>query len=138
MRDFTSYRIRGKLKALCLSIVTTLLLVFTAYSQTITPDYTFTNGTGVNSIPLGGGTWADQRNQWLYLPGDFGNNVPNGLAISTIYVRAGAADPASTYTNFEVSLKQDANVTSLSTTWVTGMTQVKNTGTFTAGPVVAN
>src|SRR5690554_2399332 len=33
MRNFTFYRIRGKLKALCLSIVTTLLLVFTAYSQ---------------------------------------------------------------------------------------------------------
>jgi parallel beta-helix repeat protein len=92
--------------------------------QAQTPQYTFTNGTtsGSNSIPFGGGSWADQRNQWFYAPGDFGSSVTSGM-ISKIYLRHGTTVAATTWTNLTISMGQP-NITGLTTAWVTGLTQV--------------
>lgn len=88
-----------------------------------TPQYSFANGTtGSNSIPWGGGSWADQRNQWFWAPGDFGNTIYNGL-ITKIYFKAGTIGNATTWTNLKISLGQP-NITGLTTAWETGLTQV--------------
>lgn len=97
-----------------------------------TPEYFYDQGnTASNSIPLGGGTWADQRNQWLYPPGDFGN-VPGGRAISKIYLQTGGGTyAAASYTNFTVRLGQPTNLSGgLPGTWITGLATVFSASTF--------
>lgn len=105
--------------------------VLQVFSQT--PQYTFTNGSGSNNIPLGGGAWADQRSQFLYLPGDFGPSVPSGMAISKIYFHSSSNYPLSIYTNFHVSIGQN-NTTSFNGVWETGLTRVFTASTFSRGP----
>lgn len=103
-------------------LISFMLIGSAAYSQT--PQFTFTNlATGGNSIPWGGGSWADQRNQWLYPPGDFGGTVYNGI-ITKIYLRASAAYAATTFTNCVIRLGQPPVTTGLTTTWETAMTTV--------------
>src|SRR5690554_212328 len=101
-----------------------------------TPEYSYTQGTAANSIPLGGGGWGSQKNQWLYPPGDFGGAVPGGMAITKIYIRSGGNYPQSTYSNFHVLLGQ-SNITTLSAPWETGLDTVKNTSTFVVNATVA-
>jgi PKD repeat protein len=114
-----------------LLIGTLFLCIFSVQAQT--PQYIFQNGstTGNNAIPLGGTSWADQRGQWFWAPGDFGT-VPQGKAIKTFYVRAAFADPATTWANFRMSVGQP-NIMGLSTTWVTGLTQVINQASYSVG-----
>ena len=107
----------------------------TAKAQT--PQYSFGNGTTAgNSIPFGGGTWADQRNQWFYAPGDFGSSVPSGMGITKIYVQSSGTYGATTWSNLKISLGQP-NITNLTTSWVTGLTQVLSTTSYSVGATVA-
>lgn len=100
------------------------------------PTYFVTPGTGGNAIPFGGGTWADQRCQFLYLAGEFGT-VPSGMAISKIYFQASSAG-GGTYTNLRIDIGQSTTVTSLSTAgWVPGLTTALNEPSFTVPAVAA-
>ena len=113
-----------------------LLFHFTEISAQ-TPQYSYTAALGGNSIPLGGGTWADQRGQFLYPPGDFGN-VPAGMAIEKIYFRASGTYPLSTYNNFRVSIGQNSTTTALTNNWETGLTQALQASSFSLGPTILN
>jgi hypothetical protein len=97
-----------------------ILLTTTGWAQT--PQYFVGSNTGSNSIPFGGGTWANNRSQLLYLPGEFGATVPAGL-ITTIYFRAAATTTNATYANLQIDMGQSA-ITTLSTTWETGLSTV--------------
>jgi parallel beta-helix repeat protein len=104
--------------------------------QAQTPQYTFTNGaTGTNSIPFGGGTWSDQRNQWFYAPGDFGSSVPSGKAIYKFYLQCGTITAATTWNDLTISMGQPS-ITGLTTTWVTGLTKVFSRSSYST-PAVA-
>ncbi|MGZ5283710.1 MAG: hypothetical protein ACXWEY_15655, partial [Bacteroidia bacterium] len=114
------------------------LLLFPLSMLAQTPQYTFTNGaTGTNSIPFGGGTWASQRNQWFYAPGDFGT-APSGKAITKVYLRAGTVvNNPTTWADLKISMGQPS-ITGLTTTWVTGLVEVLNKSSFSPGTVTTN
>ncbi|HPD66446.1 MAG TPA: hypothetical protein PL113_13335, partial [Bacteroidia bacterium] len=117
-----------------LSIFTvSLLLVSNLKAQT--PQYKFENNTtGSNSIPWGGGSWADQRNQWFWAPGDFGNNVMSGF-ITKIYFKTGSiANSPTTYTNLVIRMGQP-NIMGLTTAWETGLTTVLTSASYTISGV---
>lgn len=104
-----------------------------------TPQYAYvSNSTATNSIPLGGGTWASQRNQWVYGVGDFGS-VPGGMAITTLYLRQGTiSDPAATFTNFEIKLGQPNMTSGFNGTWITGLTTVLSSASYSMPATSAN
>ncbi|MCB0482397.1 MAG: hypothetical protein KDC83_13295, partial [Flavobacteriales bacterium] len=80
-----------------------------------------TISSGGNSIPLSYSSGC--RGQQVYPVGVFGT-PPSGQAITTIYFMPGTSYTGTrTYSQFHVSLKQ-ANISSLSTTYETGMTNV--------------
>lgn len=100
------------------------------------PTYSVTPGTGGNAIPFGGGTWADQRCQFLYLAGEFGP-VPSGMAINKIYFQASSAGSA-TLTNLRIDMGQNLTTTTLSTAgWIPGLSTVLNEPTYTIPSVAA-
>lgn len=104
-----------------------------------TPQHAYvSNSTATNSIPLGGGTWASQRNQWVYGVGDFGS-VPGGMAITTLYLRQGTiSDPSATFTNFEIKLGQPNMTSGFNGTWITGLTTVLSSASYTMPATSAN
>ncbi len=111
-------------------------LSLAASSALAQPTYSVTPGTGGNSIPFGGGTWADQRCQFLYLAGEFGP-VPSGMAINKIYFQAYSAGSA-TFTNLQIDMGQNTTTTSLSTAgWVPGLTTVLSEPSYSV-PAVAS
>lgn len=114
----------GTLLSLCWLMVSGPLLAQT-------PQHAYvSNSTATNSIPLGGGTWASQRNQWVYGVGDFGT-VPGGKAITSIYLRQGTiSDPAATFTNFEIKLGQPNMTSGFNGTWITGLTTVLSSSSY--------
>lgn len=114
-------------------ILTALLLFISTWASAQTPTFFWDqNNTGTNSIPLGGGTWADQRNQWLYPPGDFGN-VPGGRGIWRIWLKAGTGTyAAADYANFVVRMGQPNNLSGgLPGTWITGLQTVLSRSVYT-------
>lgn len=111
-----------------------LLAISTALFAQV-PQYFVGTGTGGNSIPFGGGTWADQRCQFLYLPGEFGGTVPSGL-ITKVYFRS-SGSAASTYTNLQIDLGNAIGLTSLPvTSWITGLTTGFTASSYAVAPTV--
>ena len=118
-------------KILLFTFVVLLSFVNALYAQT--PQYYNNAGTGGNSIPFGGGTWADQRCQFLYIPGEFGT-VPSGL-ITTVYFRS-SGSAASTYTNLQIDIGQSSIISLPGTTWVTGLTTAFVAPSYSVSPTV--
>ncbi|WP_276132732.1 GEVED domain-containing protein [Polluticoccus soli] len=121
------------MKKLLLSFLPLLILSTMALAQT--PQYFNNAGTGGNSIPFGGGTWADQRCQFLYTAGEFGA-PPIGF-ITKVYFRASGSYPSSTYTNLSIDLGQNTLTSLPGTTWVPGMTNVFNSASYVTPATVA-
>ncbi len=102
-----------------------------------TPQYSKVGGTGGNAIPFGAQSWADQRCQFLYLPGEILPLPPAGF-ITKIYFRAYYATTNNVYTNFQVDIGQQSGLTSLpGNAWITGLTNVVAPTTFTIASTTA-
>lgn len=129
--QLSKWRSVGLLFAFCLLFVSGPLLAQT-------PQYAYvSNSTATNSIPLGGSGWADQRNQWVYGVGDFGN-VPGGMAITKFYLRQGTiSDPACTWTNFSIKMGQPNMTGGFNGTWITGLQTVLSSTSYTMGSTSA-
>ncbi len=130
MRTYTSLK---------LSFLLLLSVAVCGDSLAQTPQYSFTNGTSSNAIPLGSGTsWEPYMSQFLYLPGDFAPAVPTGpVKITTIYFKVGSTGTtATTFNNFQVMIGNTTQ-TAMTTTFITGLTQVLNATTL-ALPGIAN
>ena len=117
MKHFTSFF--SSIMILC------LVLWINPIQAQVTPQYdngplNFSSG---NSIPW---SWSSGgvRGQNLYPVNVFGTNLPSGMVITHIYVGVyTSSSGTAAYSQLHISLKQD-NITSLSTTYETGMTQV--------------
>src|SRR5690606_29124578 len=83
MESSTSYRIRGKLKALCLSIVTTLLLVFTANSQILHSATDSVVVTNTNTVTDWGRGFRFEPTQDIYVI-EMGKRVPSSGTYSWV------------------------------------------------------
>jgi hypothetical protein len=110
-----------------------LILLLVANTQTFAqiPQYFKGGGTGGNAIPFGAQSWADQRCQFLYLPGEILPIPPAGF-ITKIYFRAYYATTNNVYTGFQAEIGQPVGLTSFTgTAWVTGLTSVVSPSTLT-------
>lgn len=114
-----------------LLLLTLLCSILSFSTNAQTPEYTFTNGTSSNAIPLGTGTsWEPYMSQFLYLPGDFAPAVPtNAVRIKTIYFKVGSTSVATTYNDFEVYIGNTSQ-TAMTTTFVTGLTLALSASTM--------
>ncbi|MBP9180483.1 MAG: PKD domain-containing protein [Bacteroidia bacterium] len=113
-------------------LMTQMLIAFLSIAQL--PQYTtgvLPTSTGGNSIPFYY-TGTGCRGQQLY-PGNAFGSAPSGMAINKIYF-AFTTTGSQLYTNFEVKIGQK-NITTLTTTYETGLTTVLNTTNYTMNRV---
>jgi len=123
------------MKKTLLAVFFLLTGILTGFAQT--PQYSKTGGTSGNAIPFGAQSWADQRCQFLYLPGEILPAPPVGF-ITKIYFRAYYNTTNNVYTNFQADLGQPSGLTSLpGNAWVIGLTNVVAPTTFTVPTTTA-
>jgi hypothetical protein len=90
--------------------------------------YNINTSTGSNAFPLG--STSSNKVQWIYGPTLFNSAGTSGTpatsgSITKVYFRINNTSPNSTFTDFTISLSQNAGTatTWTNTTFVTGMTQ---------------
>lgn len=122
-----------------------LIVIFTlcaAKGVAQTPQYEYPYGTSGNAIPLGntgstGGSWYNQRSQFLYHAGFYTPAAPPAGLITAIYFKITQNSIATTFTDFKVSIG-NTTLTALSASYVTGLTQAINATSMSFPSVSAN
>ncbi len=115
-----------------------LLSMLTNKSFAQIPQYTYTTTNCGDYVPFGVTSgWGNYKVQILYFPGDFATLPAQPGFITAVYFQAYWATGASVFNNLTVSIGNTA-LTTLTTTFQTGLTVGYGPNNFSLGPVTAN